>query len=503
MSEQAIEEQTVWEPRSKPQEALVRCPAFEVFFGGARGSLKTDSMLGDWVSHSDQYGDKAFGLMIRRTREELTETFERARQIYTPLGFKFSGYVATGPSGSRITFAYLDRDSDAERYQGWNLTRVYVEELGNFPFAAPVLKLMATLRSPAGVPCGFRATGNPGGPGHHWVKERYIAPAPQGWEVQHYDYENPWTKEIVTRDRLFIPGKITDHNLLGSEYIANLQMSGSEDLVRAWLEGDWDAIIGAYFDCWRTDKHVVKPFALPMHWVRFRAYDWGYASPGCVQWWAIASEDHMIGEERVIPKGAMVCYREWYLAKQSGEGLRTVDALVAEGIHARERNDPPTMKTLSGEKVDYSVADPAIFSKRPSGLPGPPIAEEMSKGGVHFRAADNNRIQGWQQLRGRLLGIDPPSPSMPGDPMIFWFDTCEASIRTIPALQHDDVDPEDLDTEGEDHAADCTRYACMSRPWQRKAPPKPEKMKGLDGLTLDRLWKEAERGKRRRRNVHA
>src|SRR5690606_22149691 len=160
----------------------------------------------------------------------------------TQLGFKFSGHTCRGPNGSRLTFAYLDRDTDADRYQGWSLTRVYVEEVGNFPDEKPIKKLMATLRSANGVPVGFRATGNPGGPGHQWVRARYIDPAPKGWAVQTYEYENPFTRKIVTRDRVFIPGRITDHNLLGDEYIAQLQMAGSEALVRAWLLGDWDVV---------------------------------------------------------------------------------------------------------------------------------------------------------------------------------------------------------------------------------------------------------------------
>ena len=57
-----------------------------------------------------------------------------------------------------------------------------------------------------------------------------------------------------------------------------------------------------------------------------------------------------------------------------------------------------------------------------------------------------------------------------GKPMIYFFDTCTASIRTIPVLQHDAKRPEDVDTESEDHAADETRYACMSRPWLKKKP---------------------------------
>jgi hypothetical protein len=188
---------------------------------------------------------------------------------------------------------------------------VYVEELGTFPSASLVLRLMATLRSGEGVPCGFRATGNPGGPGHQWVKARYIDPNPAGWEIQKFTYENPWTRETIEQDRVFIPSKLQDNKFLGPEYVANLQMVGSDTLVRAWLEGDWTVIEGAYFDCWRYDLHVVEPFEVPDHWVRFRAMDWGSAKPFSVGWWAIVSDDYYMpraegGPDRLLPRGALV-----------------------------------------------------------------------------------------------------------------------------------------------------------------------------------------------------
>jgi hypothetical protein len=167
---------------------------------------------------------------------------------------------------------------------------VYVEELGTFPSASPVLRLMATLRSGEGVPCGFRATGNPGGPGHQWVKARYIDPNPAGWEIRKFTYENPWTRATIEQDRVFIPSKLRDNKFLGPEYVANLQMVGSDTLVRAWLEGDWTVIEGAYFDCWRYEQHVVAPFEVPAHWARFLSMDWGSAKPFSVGWWAIVSD---------------------------------------------------------------------------------------------------------------------------------------------------------------------------------------------------------------------
>ena len=155
--------------------------------------------------------------MIRRTRTELIEAIERSRQIYGPLGWSFNDTLKMwrSPRGGRLRFAYLERDADAEAYQGHSYTRLYVEEIGNFPNPAPVLKLMATLRSAAGVPVGFRATGNPGGPGQGWVKARYIDPAPSGWKVIQDDYTG--------LERVFIPSKVTDNKYLEADYVARLR----------------------------------------------------------------------------------------------------------------------------------------------------------------------------------------------------------------------------------------------------------------------------------------
>lgn len=486
--------EVIWEPRSKPQAALISCPVFEVFFGGSRGSLKTDSVLGDWINHAALYGELAMGLMIRRTREDLASTFERAKQLFTRLGFKFSGHRCTSPNGAKLFFAYLDKDSDADNYQGWNLTRVYVEEIGQFPNEAPILKLMATLRSTAGVPVGFRATGNPGGAGHQWVKARYINACPSGWVVQRHDYVNPFTGETVAKERVFIPGRITDHDLLGADYIAQLQMQGSEELVRAWLLGDWDAIEGAFFDCWDSTKHVIKPFPIPETWLRFRSMDWGFARPFSVGWWAISDGEPVeaLGG-RVFPRGAMIRYREWYgCTGQPNVGVRLYAEEVAAILKEKE----------AGEKVSYGVADPAMFSQDG----GPSIAERMMREDVMFRRGDNARVQrgghmgGWDQMRGRLVGAD-------GVPMLYAFATCTDSIRTIPALQHDPDKPEDLDTDAEDHAADEWRYACMSRPWVKDVPkierPKHVWVGQPDGtiqstLTIGQLIKRQEK---RRKNA--
>src|SRR5665213_1831652 len=154
-----------WTPQPGPQSAFVTSGVFEVVYGGARGGGKTDAALGDFARHARKFGAGARGLLVRRTRVSLEPTLERARQIYGPEGavWNVARSCFTWPSGAVLYCRYLDRDADADAYQGHAYTRVFVEELTQFPSPAPLDKLKATLRSAAGVPCGLRATCNPGG----------------------------------------------------------------------------------------------------------------------------------------------------------------------------------------------------------------------------------------------------------------------------------------------------------------------------------------------------
>lgn len=452
----------IWSPQPGPQTALLECPVFEVFYGGARGGGKTESSIGDWLQHSFAYGEGAIGIFFRRKLVQLAEVIARTKQIFPKLGAKYNEQQKTWTmaNGARLKFAYLERDSDAEEYQGHNYTRVYVEEVTNFPSSAPIDKLRATLRSGAGVPCGMRLTGNPGGAGHQWVKKRYIDPCPAGYKLitEECEIELDGVKQTVSLDRVFIPSKIGDNQLLmrnDPTYLLRLRQSGSAALVKAWLEGNWDIVDGAFFDEWDQELHVLPTElwleALPKSWLRFRSFDWGSAKPFSVGWYCLLEESLTVGE-RTLPKGALVKYREWYGASGPNKGLKMTADVVAQGVVLREK----------GERIRYGVADPAIYIRDG----GPSIGETMSLHGCNWRRADNKRKTGAEQLRQRLTGAN-------GAPMLYFLDCCEDSIRTIPALQHDENDTEDVDTEAEDHAYDETRYAVMSRPWIPSRSPTP------------------------------
>lgn len=403
--------------------------------------------------------------MVRRERTQLIETIERAKQIYLPLGATFGETEKQFrfPNDARLRMAHLDRDADAELYMGHSYSRVYVEEIGNFHDKAPILKLMATLRSAAGVPVGFRATGNPGGPGHTWVRARYIDPAPMGYQVI--------TDDRSGLQRVFIPSRIQENRALldaDPSYVNRLKGSGSPELVRAWLEGDWSVIAGAYFPEFTIDRHVIAPLELPKGWVRFRAMDWGSYRPSAVLWFAVSD-----GTLPQFPSGALICYREVYTASEANVGLKLTGEEVADLIVDAER----------GDRIDYGVLDPAAW--KVDG--GPSVAERMANRKVSFIPADNSRLTGWDQVRSRLKGEEVP--------MLFVFATCTNLIRTLPALQHDENKPEDVDTDGEDHVGDALRYGAMSRPYKRPEPKMPIKADGYRGLpdgtmTSNLTWRE-------------
>lgn len=443
------QQEVIWSPLPGPQTDLITCPIFEVFYGGARGGGKTEASIGDWFSHASQYGEHAAGLFVRRKLTQLVDVIKRFKRYGAKIGARWfeQKKELLMPNGAILKFAYLESMSDAEEYQGHEYTRIYVEEATNFPFPDPIMLLKGTLRSAAGVPCGIRLTGNPGGPGHHWVKARYIDPNPLGYQViretEEISMPDGSTVEAAI-ERVFIPARIQDNpKLLENDpgYILRLRQTGSATLVKAWLEGDWNGVDGTFFSEFEETKHIIRgELYIPPHVTRFRAMDWGSAKPFSVGWYAVS--DGTFG----YAKDALIKYQEWYgWTGKPNVGLKMSADLVARGVINRDGSVP----------LSYGVADPSIFITNG----GPSIGEMMLVEKCVWFRGDNARQPGWEQVRKRLAAGEGQH-----DTLLLFHENCENTIRTLPYLQHDERDPEDLDTDAEDHAADETRYAVMSRP---------------------------------------
>jgi len=307
-----------------------------------------------------------------------------------------------------------------------------IEEAGNYADPSPIWKLFGALRGKGGGQ--IILTFNPGGIGHGWLKALFIKPAPKGMKLLKKELPNG-----ASFDYIYIPSRVTDNQILlarDPEYINRLHMVGSPELVRAWLEGDFEIHEGSYFPEF-SSKHIISPFNVPKHWPRYLGYDWGYHSPFAAIWGAVSSGRTDDGKEVPYPKGAVIIYRELW-----GKGVDNITQ--AERIASLSLNENP-----------ISVADPSIFNNQG----GPTINDQFNSIFVKykhpsFRQADNDRISGWSQIRQRLVA----SP-----PLIYIFATCPYLLETLPSMSIDKQKPEDLDTRGNDHAVDALRYLCKAR----------------------------------------
>jgi len=452
----------LWASQPGPQTDAITadwCP--ELFYGGAAGGGKSDFLLGDFLQDVPTYESAWRGVLFRRTYPELEELIARSHELYPQTGGTWHEQQKRWKwsNGATLRLRFLEREIDALRYQGHQYTWQGWDELTQWASAFAYKYLRGRLRSAHGVPTKrIRSAGNPGGVGHHWVKAMFIDPAPGGYV--------PILDPDTGMERMFIPSKLRDNAVLVQSdpgYAGRLKGVGSPELVKALLEGDWSVISGAFFPEWHAAKHIIAPFEIPAHWLRYGAIDWGSAKPFCVLWLAVSD-----GTLPQFPRGALIVYREWY--GSTGEpnvGIRMVAEDVGKGIAERTRPDPKHEGA-----APWFVADPAMFTADG----GPSIAERVGKASkLALRRADNARVSrngamgGWDQVRARLQGEE-------GRPMLYVFSTCPHLIRTLPALQHDADRPEDVDTDGEDHAPDTLRYGCMARPYVRteNVPPAPE-----------------------------
>lgn len=456
--------------------------ATEILYGGAAGGGKSHLMrVAAIVWCAAIPGLQVY--LFRRIRDDLIKN-----HMEGPKGFRsiLAGWVLCGFckivddeirfwNGSKIYLCHCKDEKDVYKYQGAEIHVLLVDELTHFTesmyrFLRNRVRMVGVTvpQAYAGRFPRILAGANPGNIGHLWVKATFV--------------DNADTYDVRTTDpseggmkRQFIPALLEDNPSMSTDdpgYELRLQGLGSETLVQAMRYGNWDVVEGAFFDCWDPKRHVVRPFEIPQGWMRFQSGDWGSAKPFSFGWWAVVTDEYRCenkdGQRVILPRGCMVRYREWYGCQpmKPNTGLKLHADAVARGIAEREEKDTA--------KPTYRVLDPAAFAEDG----GPSIANAMlttKPTGIAFRPADNARVTqrgamgGWDQMRGRFVGDEQ------GRAMIVTFSTCHDSIRTIPALQHDQSRPEDLDSDGEDHAADEWRYACMSRPWARPAKTKTKK----------------------------
>lgn len=263
------ERSQVWIPTPR-QELALRSIVAELFFGGAKGGGKSDFLIADWVSHAQRYGRSARGLIVRKTLPELDNIIGRMHALYPRLGARWSAAHKEWhfPNGAILRCRYVETEADAYRYWGHEYNWIGIDEVGNYPDEKPIGILRGCLRSSSGVPCFLRLTGNPGGPGHQWLKEKFVLPSPMGVPFVGAD-------RIL---RVYILSKLSDnHHVSDREgYINKLAAGNAPHLVKAWIDGDWDVVPeGGFF---RVDKIIkVRDTLVPKLTKIYQAWDCAFS----------------------------------------------------------------------------------------------------------------------------------------------------------------------------------------------------------------------------------
>ena len=442
----------------------------EVLYGGAAGGGKSYAICWDAFMRCMRW-PRTHAYLFRRSFPELEQTLVRTMLSIVPgaLGkYTASTHEMRFINGSVAHFCHLsDEGEGLLKYQGAEIHWLYFDELTHFTKAMyDYLRTRLRAEKKLGiVPC-VRCASNPGGPGHSWVKMRFVDSTDVGKKVM----ELPVKSEVLGTTNIrrieYIPATVLDNPFITQDYVVELEQK-PRALREALLMGRWDAFDGQAFPEFTDDPthyedgrftHVIRPFAIPYHWPRYVSFDHGYTRPFSLGVWAVDEE------------GRVYRYKELYgcVPGEANKGVMLTPGAIAEqladfleeefreGIRLRGIADPAIWDRSRGKSVEEQIRD--VFS------------------GVIFHKGDNTRLPGKMQLHERLKFDEN------GRPMLYVFTNCRDFIRTVPALTYDARKVEDIDTAGEDHIYDETRYFLMSRPIAPRPTVKKKKERAFNPL---------------------
>lgn len=382
-------------------------------------------------------------------------------------------------NGSRIYLSHCHEEKDISKYLSLDIHLLLIDE--GTTFTEEMYRFLRSRVRLAGlkIPDQYRHLfpriligSNPGSVGHEWVFRTFVQPV-LGLEHEKRIWRAPSEEGGMLRQ--YLPAKLDDNPSLyedDPDYEKRLSGLGSPALVKAYRDGDWTVVAGAFFPEFSITEHVIFPFTIPKYWTKGRSLDWGSYDPFSVLWGAISDGSVSIfqnGEHFRIPEGALVIYREWYGADDNNKGLRFPAELLTEGIIRRESPD---------EREDFvdSLTGKDTFDRRGSLSPGEIIGQK----GVRFRPNKmRSRVPRWDRVRARFLGDER-------GPGLFIFNTCRNLIKTIPTLQHHKSKPEDA-APGNDHSCESLSHLCSIDYHVSFDPAKQKIVQGIEEYTYNQV----------------
>lgn len=481
----------VWAPiPGSSQELALDSRAHHTLYCGTRGPGKSDTQLMRFRRRVGiGYGASWRGIIFDREYKHLDDLITKSKKWFNRFNDGAEWLASTSslkwvwPTGEELLFRVIKVKDDYNNYHGheypfigWNeLTKYPSPELYNMMMSCNRSSFTAEKDAPIDpttreriemppIPLEVFSTCNSYGPGHGWVKAKFIDVAPYGQMVYNtVNVFNPKSQqeEDITRSQVTIFGSYKENIYLDPIYIAGLSETTDENLRAAWLDGNWDIVAGgALDDVWKRHIHVVPRFQVPINWNLDRSFDWGSSTPFSVGWWAEANGEEvelMNGEKFCPAPGSLIQFGEWYGSKiiGSNKGLKKPSGDVAIGIREREaqmmRDEWILRQPLSGP-ADNQIRDVKEADEET-------IETKMAERGVRWQRSDKSpgsRRNGLELMRERFVA------AIKGEgPAIYFMDNCRASIATLPILPRDEVQMDDVDTQAEDHAYDMARYRVL------------------------------------------
>lgn len=400
----------------------------KIGLGGARGPGKSHAIFAQITLDDCQRVNNLKGLFLRQTAKASKESLEDLvnKVLARKVEYEFSSSVIKfAKTGSRVVMGGFKDEKDIDKYIGIEYDFIAIEEINQLSENKVKMLLGSMRTTKEDWRPRLYASFNPGGVGHTNVKKLFVIP----YKTHH------------EQDSAFIPATWRDNPGLNEDYI-NYLYSLTGQLGQAWREGDFDIMAGTFFPEWDEKVHVVKPFDIPRDWRRIGMMDYGHTAPTALYWGAIA------------PDGTLYIYRELYCV-----GL-TFSKLADEFVSMT-----PAWEL---HLIEYIVADPSIWAKKgenENGFSGYEVFsqrfKELTKKSIQMNRANNDRKNGWNAVREYLT---PFMENGKKRAKLQVFDNCKDLIRTMPEQIHSEIDPEDLNTDMEDHAQDSVRYGIMSKP---------------------------------------
>lgn len=402
----------------------------EIFYGGAAGGGKSEAILLFKLKRRTNIPG-SLGITFRRKLPDLEKSLIiRSQKIFPLVGAKYNAvkHQWKFPNGAIEQFGFCLRDGDVYDHQTAEYQDMAFDELTHFTQHQYAYLTTRVRSAIPGVKALIRSASNPGNVGHVWVKKRFIEPA---------KLQKVWWDEEEKKHLSFIPALLDDNPSLwmnDPNYGDRLKIVG-EKKYKALRFGDWEIFEGQFFNEWDPRPgygELTKVRKPEKHHIKFISMDWGYANPACILWW------------EVTPSGRVYIYRELYITKLTPKNLALEILKLCP----------------DDEEYTFLYAPPEIWGKeieKEGG--GKTIQEEMQdvlKNRIVMEKANNARVPGWNKCRQYLMLAPDGFPWLQLSPNV------KNLLRTLPAMVHDEHSPEDMDTDGEDHACDAMRYGAVS-----------------------------------------